>query len=134
MARRTGLFPKLADAVHLMGQLTTHVLDTSAGLPAAAIRIELHELGGASPRLLRSVSTGANGRCSEPLLADGEFRPGRYTLTFFLAEYFRGRGVALPSPAFLDEVTVRIGIAEAAQHYHVPLLISPWSYSVYRGG
>lgn len=117
-----------------MGQLTTHVLDTSAGLPAAAIRIELHELGGGAPRLLRSLITGANGRCEAPLLAEAEFHPGRYTLTFFVGEYFRARGVLLPTPAFLDEVTVRIGIAEAAQHYHVPLLISPWSYSVYRGG
>jgi len=117
-----------------MGQLTTHVLDTSSGLPAAAIRIELHELGGSGPRLLCSMITGTNGRCAAPLLAEAEFHPGRYTLTFFVAEYFRGRGVELPSPPFLDEVIVRIGIAEAAQHYHVPLLISPWSYSVYRGG
>ena len=117
-----------------MGQLTTHVLDTSAGVPAAAIRIELHELGGASPRLLRSVVTGTNGRCTAPLLAEAEFRAGLYTLTFFVAAYFRARGVSLPSPPFLDEIIVRIGIAEAEQHYHVPLLISPWSYSVYRGG
>ncbi|MGA3159096.1 MAG: hydroxyisourate hydrolase [Steroidobacteraceae bacterium] len=117
-----------------MGQLTTHVLDTSAGLPAAALRIELHQLGGPLPQLLCSATTGANGRCAAPLLAEAEFRPGRYALTFHVAEYFRGRGLALPTPAFLDEVIVRIGIAEAAQHYHVPLLISPWSYSVYRGG
>jgi 5-hydroxyisourate hydrolase len=117
-----------------MGQLTTHVLDTSAGLPAEAMRIELHELGAPLPRLLRSVTTGANGRCAAPLLAEAEFRPGRYSLTFHVAEYFRGRGLDLPVPAFLDEIIVRIGIAEAVQHYHVPLLISPWSYSVYRGG
>jgi len=123
------------DAGRLMGQLTTHVLDTSAGLPAAALRIELHGLPGhAAPRLLRSVITGANGRSPAPLLADAEFQPGQYALTFFVAEYFRGRGVQLPSPPFLDEVIVRIGIAAADQHYHVPLLVSPWSYSVYRGG
>lgn len=118
-----------------MGQLTTHVLDTSAGLPAAALRIELHELPeNSAPRLLRSVITGANGRLTAPLLADAEFHPGHYTLTFFVAEYFRGRGLELPTPPFLDEVIVRIGIAAADQHYHVPLLVSPWSYSVYRGG
>jgi 5-hydroxyisourate hydrolase len=118
-----------------MGQLSTHVLDTSAGLPAAALRIELHELtGAAAPRLLRSVITGANGRSTAPLLADTEFHPGQYTLTFHVAEYFRGRGIQLPSPPFLDEVVVRIGIAAADQHYHIPLLVSPWSYSVYRGG
>jgi 5-hydroxyisourate hydrolase len=117
-----------------MGQLTTHVLDTSAGLPAAAIRIELHEITPTGPLLLRTVVTGANGRSALPLLAEGDFRPGRYTLTFFVADYFRGRGVELPTPPFLDEVLVRVGIAQAEQHYHVPLLISPWSYSVYRGG
>jgi 5-hydroxyisourate hydrolase len=118
-----------------MGQLTTHVLDTSAGLPAAALRIELQRIHESSaPQLLRSVITNASGRCAAPLLLDGEFHSGHYALTFFVAEYFRGRGVQLPSPPFLDEVIVRIGIAAADQHYHVPLLISPWSYSVYRGG
>jgi 5-hydroxyisourate hydrolase len=120
--------------MHLMGQLTTHVLDTSAGVPAAAVRIELHALGAESPRLLRTLVTGTNGRCAAALLADTEFHAGRYTLTFFVAEYFRARGVQLPTPPFLDEVVVRIGIAQPEQHYHVPLLISPWSYSVYRGG
>jgi 5-hydroxyisourate hydrolase len=127
-------FPYLADVMQLMGQLTTHVLDTSAGIPAAAIRIELHALGGEHPRLLCSAVTGANGRCAVPLLAEADFRAGLYTLTFFVADYFRARGVAMSSPPFLDEILVRVGIAEANQHYHVPLLISPWSYSVYRGG
>ena len=117
-----------------MGQLTTHVLDTSAGLPAAGIRIELHALAAAGPQLLAAAATAADGRCAAPLLAGSGFRSGRYALTFHVAEYFRGRGVALPVPAFLDDVVVRIGIANPAEHYHVPLLISPWSYSVYRGG
>jgi 5-hydroxyisourate hydrolase len=80
------------------------------------------------------VATGRDGRCHAPLLAGDEFRPGRYALTFHVAEYFRGRAVVLPDPPFLEEVVVRIGIAQADQHYHVPLLVSPWSYSVYRGG
>jgi len=117
-----------------MGQLTTHVLDTSAGLPAAGIRIELHELAASLPRLLLAVATGHDGRCAAPLLAADGFRNGRYQLTFHVADYFRGRGVTLPEPAFIEQAVVRIGIADAAGHYHVPLLISPWSYSVYRGG
>ena len=117
-----------------MGQLTTHVLDTSAGVPAAGIRIELRELSPSAPALLASVSTGSDGRCAAPLLAGTAFRAGRYALTFHVAEYFRGRGLALPQPAFLEEVVVQIGIAHPEQHYHVPLLLSPWSYSVYRGG
>ena len=117
-----------------MGQLTTHVLDTSAGRPAAGIRVELHELVAAEPKLLAATTTGADGRCAAPLLTGSGFRSGRYALTFHVAEYFLARGVKLPVPAFLEDVVVRIGIAQAAEHYHVPLLISPWSYSVYRGG
>jgi 5-hydroxyisourate hydrolase len=117
-----------------MGQLTTHVLDISAGLPAAGIRIELHELAAMTPRLLAAVATGIDGRCPAPLLSGTGFRSGRYALTFHVAEYFLGRGAALPVPPFFEDVVVRIGIADAEQHYHVPLLISPWSYSVYRGG
>jgi 5-hydroxyisourate hydrolase len=117
-----------------MGQLTTHVLDTSAGLPAAGVRIELHELAVTPPRLLVAVATGHDGRCAAPLLSGTEFRSGRYALTFHVADYFLARGVTLPEPAFLEDVVVRIGIAHPAEHYHVPLLISPWSYSVYRGG
>ena len=117
-----------------MGQLTTHVLDTSAGLPAAGIRIELHGLSPEAPVLLASVSTGRDGRCAAPLLAGADLRAGRYAMTYYLAEYFRGRGLSLPEPPFLEDVVVRIGIARPEEHYHVPLLISPWSYSVYRGG
>jgi 5-hydroxyisourate hydrolase len=116
-----------------MGQLTTHVLDTSAGLPAAGVRIDVHELGAAAPKLLTSAITRNDGRCAEPLIAGDAFHPGRYALTFHVAEYFRARGVALPEPAFIEEAIIRIGIAHADEHYHVPLLVSPWSYSVYRG-
>jgi 5-hydroxyisourate hydrolase len=117
-----------------MGQLTTHVLDTTGGIPAAGVRIDLHEVTPQSARLLTSIATGRDGRCGAPLLAGEGFRAGRYALTFYVADYFRARGVALPDPAFLEEAVIRIGVAHADQHYHVPLLMSPWSYSVYRGG
>ena len=118
-----------------MGQLTTHVLDISAGLPAAGLQIELHEwLADSPPALLTTVTTGKDGRAPAPLMAGAAFRAGRYTLTFHTASYFRARGVVLPEPPFIGEAVIRIGIAHPDQHYHVPLLIAPWSYSVYRGG
>jgi len=117
-----------------MGQLTTHVLDISGGRPAAGIRIDLHQLTGAADSLVTSTATGQDGRCPAPLMAAGKLNAGRYSLTFYLAEYFRGRGVELPDPPFIEEAVIRIGIADPEAHYHVPLLISPWSYSVYRGG
>ena len=117
-----------------MGQLTTHVLDISAGLPGAGIRIEVHELNAGAATLLTCATTGEDGRCAAPLLAGAALRAGRYAMTFYLGDYFRGRGVTLPEPAFFDDAVIRIGIAHAGQHYHVPLLVSPWSYSVYRGG
>ena len=117
-----------------MGQLTTHVLDTSAGLPAGGVRIELQALNSPVPTLLANVTTGKDGRCPAPLLAGAAFQAGRYALTFYVAEYFRARGLILPVPAFLEDAVIHIGIAYPDEHYHVPLLISPWSYSVYRGG
>ena len=117
-----------------MGQLTTHVLDISAGLPAGGLRIDLHTWLAEAPTLVTSVTTGADGRVPKPLLAGTDFRAGRYMLTFHVASYFRARGVTLPDPAFIEEAVIRIGIAHPDQHYHVPLLITPWSYSVYRGG
>jgi 5-hydroxyisourate hydrolase len=129
---RRRLAPADRQDIDLMGQLTTHVLDTSAGLPAAGVRIELLPLDTAAPEPTVRI-TGIDGRCA-PLLAGEGLRAGRYALTFDTAAYFRGRGVALPEPAFIEQVLIRIGIADPSQHYHVPLLISPWSYSVYRGG
>jgi len=125
---------ELSLASGAMGQLTTHVLDIGAGLPAAGVRIEVHELTAASTRLLAATATGRDGRCAAPLLAGTEFRAGRFAISFYLAEYFRARGIQLPEPAFIEEAVIRIGIAHPEQHYHVPLLVSPWSYSVYRGG
>jgi len=116
-----------------LGKLTTHVLDVAAGIPAAGMLIQLHELAASAPRLIQETRTTADGRTAAPLLDGGAMRVGRFALTFHIAEYFQGRGVPLPEPPFLDEVVVRFGIADAAQNYHVPLLASPWSYSTYRG-
>jgi 5-hydroxyisourate hydrolase len=115
-----------------MARLTTHVLDVAAGIPAGGMRIELHD-SSVPPRRLAEVRTNVDGRCDRPLLEGESMRTGRYTLTFHVGEYFRARGVELPDPAFLDEVVVRFGIANADQSYHVPLIVSPWSYSTYRG-
>lgn len=118
-----------------MGQLTTHVLDISTGLPASGLRIEVQEWPlSAASRPVAHATTGPDGRLPAPLLVGEALRAGRYSLTFHIASYFRARGVALPDPAFIEEAVIRIGIADPAQHYHVPLLIAPWSYSVYRGG
>ena len=113
-----------------MGMLTTHVLDTYHGVAAAGVPIELTRVGGGS--LLRTT-TNAEGRCAQPLLAGEAMAAGVYEIAFDLEAYFRAKGVALPQPPFLSTVVIRIGIADAASHYHVPLLASPWSYSTYRG-
>ena len=112
--------------------LTTHVLDTYHGIPAANVAVELTRLGDGQELLVRAT-TNAEGRCPQPLLAGAAMKVGRYELAFDLEAYFRGKGVKLPDPAFLSTVVIRIGIADAAAHYHVPLLASPWSYSTYRG-
>ena len=114
------------------GRLTTHVLDTASGKPAAGLSISLYSVSGNSHRKLKTVETNADGRCDAPLLAGEEFRPGTYELVFFAGEYLRRSGVAIPDPAFLDEIPIRFGMAEET-HYHVPLLLSPYGYSTYRG-
>ena len=116
-----------------MGFLTTHVLDTMNGCPAAGLRVTLYRLDGGTPRLLRELALDADGRAGGPVLEGDAFTPGRYRLEFDVADYFRARGAALPEPPFLDRVPLDFGIADAASHYHVPLLASPWSYSTYRG-
>lgn len=116
-----------------MGRLTTHVLDTSAGVPGRGIRIELARLEGGARVPVREAVTNDDGRCDGPLLEGASFQPGTYELTFHAGAYFAGRGVPLPEPKFLDEVVIRFGIADPAAHYHVPLLISPFGYSTYRG-
>ncbi|WP_425523474.1 hydroxyisourate hydrolase [Jiella flava] len=113
-------------------KLTTHVLDTMHGRPAAGMRIALARHDASETVALKVVATNGDGRADAPLLAGAELRPGHYSLTFHVADYFRELGVALPEPAFLDVVPIRFGIAVPA-HYHVPLLISPYAYSTYRG-
>ncbi|MBS0589808.1 MAG: hydroxyisourate hydrolase [Proteobacteria bacterium] len=112
-----------------MGRLTTHVLDTAHGIPARGMHVELHLAG---ERLAR-FATNDDGRATAPLLEGAALRAGRYSLSFHVADYFRAMGVALPAPAFLDIVRIDFGIAAVDEHYHVPLLVSPWSYSTYRG-
>ncbi len=115
-----------------MGRLTTHVLDTARGRPAAGLALTLAALAPAR-RVLVEATTNADGRLDAPLLAGDAFRPGRYELVFQAAAYHRAVGLPLADPPFLDEVVVRFAIAEADAHYHVPLLLSPWSYTTYRG-
>ena len=114
-----------------MGKLTTHVLDTAHGRPGAGIAVALYALE-PERRLVASATTNSDGRTQAPLLAGDDFRPGVWELEFSVGPYFRALGVPLVDPPFLDEVVLRFGLADAA-HYHVPLLVSPWSYSTYRG-
>jgi len=117
-----------------MGHLSTHVLDTAHGCPAAGMRVTLQRLDGAAAQTLKTVVLNHDGRTDGgPLLDAGAMAVGRYRLLFEVAAYFRGRGVTLPEPPFVDTVPLDFGIADAAGHYHVPLLVSPWSYSTYRG-
>ncbi|MCX7960140.1 MAG: hydroxyisourate hydrolase [Burkholderiales bacterium] len=116
-----------------MGRLTTHVLDTASGRPAAGMRIALSILEEGRWRLLATATTNADGRTDRPLVEGSALVAGQYRLVFDVAGYFRAQGVALPDPAFFDRVPIRFGIADPAAHYHVPLLCSPWSYSTYRG-
>ncbi|NOU99578.1 hydroxyisourate hydrolase [Paenibacillus planticolens] len=113
--------------------LTTHVLDISQGRPAKAVRIELYRLQEGWSDLLRAAVTNEDGRLPGPLLSGEDFTPGTYELVFHVGEYFRGAGVVLADPPFLDQVPIRFGVAAADSHYHVPLLIAPWGYNTYRG-
>ena len=109
-----------------MGKLTTHVLDTARGRPGAGIAVELFVLEGKDWKRLKGVTTNSDGRTAAPLLEGAELRAGTYQLVFHVGPYFAGEGM-------LDQVPVRFRVADAAAHYHVPLLCSPWSYSTYRG-
>jgi 5-hydroxyisourate hydrolase len=112
-----------------MSRLTTHILDTMHGRPAAGVQIRL--LRGET--LLCEARTNSDGRCDSPLLTDADIQPGRYRLEFAIGAYFRGIGVVLPELAFLEIVAIEFGVADGAGHYHVPLLVSPYGYSTYRG-
>jgi 5-hydroxyisourate hydrolase len=112
-----------------MSGLTTHVLDTMHGRPAAGVALRLLQAG----RAIARAVTNADGRCDSPLLTGETLKAGAYRLEFDVGAYYRGLGVALPEPAFLETVAIEFGVADAAAHYHVPLLVSPFAYSTYRG-
>ena len=111
-----------------MGRLTTHVLDTSLGKPAAGLKIEVWR-----ESLIKTIHTNHDGRADQPLLEGENLSPGQYELRFFAGDYLRGLGLGLAEPLFLDVIPIRFGISNAGQHYHVPLLLSPFGYSTYRG-
>lgn len=116
-----------------MGKLSTHVLDTAHGKPAAGVNVELYEVGATNRRLVKTETTNQDGRCNAPLMEGEAMRAGQYELVFYAGDYFAAQGVQMPQPRFIDRVTIAFGIADAAQNYHVPLVVTPWSYSTYRG-
>ena len=116
-----------------MARLSTHVLDTSRGMPAAGITVELHLVGDGNRRLVTTAITNAVGRTDAPLLSGHRIDPGTYELSFSAGDYFQRVGVPLADPPFLDVIVIRFGIADPAGDYHVPLLLSPYGYSTYRG-
>ncbi len=117
-----------------MAGLTTHVLDVTRGGPAERVRVELYEFAAEGERtLVADVATNADGRTNRPLISPEHARAGRFELVFHAGDYFRRQGVKTPDPPFLDLVPIRFAIADPGAHYHVPLIVSPWSYSTYRG-
>ena len=116
-----------------MGRLTTHVLDAAHGCPGSSIKVELYRVEGQQLELVNTALTNSDGRVDAPLLQGDDYRTGVYQLQFSAGDYYRARGVQLQAQAFLDVVVLRFGIDESQEHYHVPLLISPYSYSTYRG-
>jgi 5-hydroxyisourate hydrolase len=117
-----------------MGKLSTHVLNTAEGRPAEGVRLTLHRIDADGARqLLATAMTNADGRTDAPLLSADGMVAGQYELTFYVGEYFRGQDVSLPGPLFLEDVPIRFAISDVQGNYHVPLLVTPWSYSTYRG-
>ena len=116
-----------------MAGLTTHILDLASGFPASDVRIDVCRIEHGLASCLKSVTTNSDGRCDEDLIAEKEMTPGLYELVFHIGEYFDRRGLDLPQPKFIDQVPIRFGVAETDKHYHVPLLVSPFGYSTYRG-
>ncbi|WP_428419852.1 hydroxyisourate hydrolase [Methylibium sp.] len=116
-----------------MGRLTTHVLDTMNGCPAAGMAVSLWRLAPGAAERIAELKLNDDGRADSPLLEGEALLAGCYRLVFSVAAYFKARGVALPEPPFLDEVPLDFGLADPSLHYHVPLLVSPWAYSTYRG-
>lgn len=114
--------------------LSTHVLDTMHGTPASGMQVTLYTTHGDKATLVKTFTLNDDGRNPDGLLYDSaSLRSGTYRLIFDVAGYFKSRGVALPQPSFLDKVSIDFGVAHTNEHYHVPLLVSPWSYSTYRG-
>lgn len=116
-----------------MGKLSTHVLDITQGKPGAGVKVALYAVSAQGRTLLKTDVTNADGRCAAPLLEGDALKQGKYELVFSAGDYFAAQGVALPEPRFIDEVTLAFGVAHADQNYHVPLVVSPWAYSTYRG-
>ena len=129
-------FPLIPSHPLMAGKLTTHVLDTAHGRPAANLSVELWSVDGATGQktLIKTTTTNSDGRTDSPLLADGELKPGIYELVFSVGDYFARFPETSSAPVpFLNRVPLQFGIADGDAHYHVPLLASPWSYSTYRG-
>lgn len=116
-----------------MGKLSTHVLDITQGKPGAGVAVELYRVEGQGRTLVVEAVTNSDGRCDAPLLQGADMQPGLYELVFAAGDYFAGQGVDMPEPRFIDRVIIAFGIADPAQNYHVPLVVSPWAYSTYRG-
>lgn len=116
-----------------MGKLTTHILDLTHGIPASQVKIELFSIEQSNKTLLAKSKTNNDGRVDDPLLSDEKMVSGEYELLFYIGDYFQEKETPLSDPPFLNIVSVRFGIADPAAHYHVPLLVSPWGYQIYRG-
>ncbi|BBP00943.1 hydroxyisourate hydrolase [Sulfuriferula nivalis] len=116
-----------------MGKLSTHILDTARGCPAANVPIALYNVSSSLDTPILVALSNADGRTDMPLLAGDEFLAGEYELVFYVAAYFRDAGLVLTEPPFLDRIAIRFQVSDPQQNYHVPLLVSPWSYSTYRG-
>lgn len=117
----------------MAGFLTTHVLDTARGLPAEGVEIALYRVSGNSHKKIATTVTNSDGRTDAPILPQDKFKPGQYELVFFAGDYLRATGQAGEDPLFLDQVPIRFGMNDPQAHYHVPLLLSPYGYSTYRG-
>ena len=115
------------------GYLTTHVLDTARGRPAAGLAVDLYRIEGTTRQHLRHLTTNADGRTDSPILPEAEFATGTYELVFHAGPYLNAIGTPPEAPRFLDVIPIRFGISDVAAHYHVPLLLSPFGYSTYRG-
>lgn len=117
----------------MTGYLTTHVLDTARGIPAAGLKIDLYKVEAAARVHIHSMTTNGDGRTDSPILPAGDFTTGTYELVFHAGAYLDASATPPETPRFLDEIPIRFGISDAQAHYHVPLLLSPFGYSTYRG-